>query len=435
MSNPQSPPDPFFASLDSLVHDGTISGEQAARVYAVTTPPSHLAAPGSTGVAESGSVPRLMVALGIFAAALVASGFLVTSNLISTHGFEWKTFLPMAAITIALGAGSLANWALTTRDTASHVFTGTLATLSVVGVGITINAPWDHVWLVYLAGIVMFLGGVAGFWFLRSDSLIVAAAVGGLVILGQGLSDTIFSGSDGGSGDILLAGVFVTLYGVVFAAAGWLFSCRNLAAMIGGILALGSMVVVVLTLSIFSAIFFAFAGSGVGQGGGGGGRGFSANDVSGDARIAMILGLVVSLLLAGVYAYTRYNGFAFLSFIGALLLPGLVTTVNAREHPLRWGVGVAGVGGLIVLAVVASRFLAGPRAESRSQQPPAYPGAPAQGAGPGYPPAPGYQSGQGYQPGQGYPPPGPPPPPAPTYPPGQVPPTAQLPPQPPPYGP
>lgn len=340
--------DPLHAALDPLVVDGTLQPQQADRVYrAVTAQPGVRPVNATSGVEHAdhrdtrSAVPEGLV---IFAAALAMTALFVAASLAADRGFEWKTFAVLVGVTAAFAAAAwICERLLTPADNRRWLF-ALLATLALIALGTTLLSPWDADALVYVAGLVMLAGGIVGYWLLKGQLLTVAAILGGLVLLTQLLTD-LYDTKEGNSGDVLAIGMMVTAYGVVVMAAGWRFSCRHLTGMLGGLIALAGMYGVVYFGGFVFAISAAFGPSPA--------EAFS--DLRSDLRIAMFVGLVVALALAGLYVYTGYRGYAVLSFLGAAFLPlGTIMIANS-EHPLRWG-GAFGVVGIAALAVVCWAF-------------------------------------------------------------------------------
>jgi hypothetical protein len=361
-----SPQDPLFLSLDPLVRDGTLTGGQARRVYerlrvptvAATTPPPVAADDEPPSVDRR----RLLTAAAVVGAGVVSSGLLVSALLAAGNGFHWKTSVPMLLITLGFAAAAvLSRWPLDRRRGVSDLLTGVLLTLAVLSLGVTMVAPQAIEPVIYLAAVVMLVGGLAGYWFLQRDVVTVAAVVGGAVLLGQILSDTVSFG-EGGTGPVLLIGVLFLLYGLAVVAAGWMFSCRHLTGILGSVIAVASMHVVALSLLVFGLV------SGVNSTA----DGSAAPLGRGDLKVALVLGMLAAVIVAGLFAYTRRSGYALVSFIGATLLPLLVTIGVTRSHPLRWAVGCAVIGGLVVALAVAERVMANRRqgALPARQQPP-----------------------------------------------------------------
>lgn len=379
--------DRLYASLDSLVREGTLTAGQADAVYTragysasagsteeLTSPAGDTSSARDATAEPTGfNLRRLFGAIGVFAAAVVTAGLLITTSLAEDRGFEWKTFLLMVAITLGFAATAIGCHTLvehgqdprptsdTRRGAASGsglrttVLTGVLAALTILALAITATSSWDDKkWIGYVSALILLVAGLAGYWFLRRDSLTVVAILGGFALLAQIISDSTSDGGEDASGTILMVGIGFLLYGFGVIAAGWFFSCRNTTGVIGSIIVVGSMHAVVLSLGIVSALG-ALGDAIAGPTPGGARR--TLDEVRGDMWIALILGLVASLAVATLYAWTRHRGYLVVSFIGAALLPVIVTLILARQHPLRWAIGYAVVAGLVIAALVAYQWM------------------------------------------------------------------------------
>ena len=219
----------------------------------------------------------------------------------------------------------------------TSVFTA-IALLALVG---TVASTWDGDALVYLGGIVLLAGGIAGFWYLKGQVLVAVAVLGGLVLIGQLVSDML-DDYDGGSGSLLSTGMIFLGYGLVVAAAGWRFSCRTLAAMLGGGIALVAMWVTVVAIGV---LFQFSAASGP--------QSAAPDGMRTDIRIALVLGLLVAVGLVIGYVFTSYPGYLVLAFAGAVTLPGTAVVVTLTAHPLRWAMLYAVLGAVLAVVPVA----------------------------------------------------------------------------------
>ncbi|MBA3308488.1 MAG: hypothetical protein H0U28_00290 [Nocardioidaceae bacterium] len=365
--------DPVFDALDPLVRNGRISPAQADDVYRAL-----MSAEGSSGRASkpAGSpsagwqLPTLLVGVVVFGASLVMAGFLTASPLAENKGLVWKTFIVMFGVTAVFAVGAVGVELLLkdgphARWVAARRVTGLLASLALTALALLITTTWDAEALPYLAGVLLLIGGVAGYWILEQQVLTLAAVLGGLIILGQVLSDSLES-ADNDTGAFLTFGMAMLGYGIAVALVGWRFHCRHLTAMLGGGLALFGMYAVVLA----NGFFFALGGLGARASG----DGFTIDDVRTDIRIAMFMGLLIALALAAAYAYTSFVGFAVLSFFGAVFLPALTIAVTPQgQHPLRWAVAFAAIGSLVVFGAIGYQLLRGPGQQERIAGPTAPP--------------------------------------------------------------
>ncbi|MEJ7742859.1 MAG: hypothetical protein WKF73_10080 [Nocardioidaceae bacterium] len=133
------------------------------------------------------------------------------------------------------------------------VLTGVLAALAVFALAITATSSWDddRSWPAYLAALILLVGGVAGYWFLRRNPLTVVAILGGFILLAQLISDGVSADGEDASGTILMVAIGFMLYGIIVIAVGWFFACRNTTGVIGSVIAVGSMHAAVIVLGIF----------------------------------------------------------------------------------------------------------------------------------------------------------------------------------------
>ncbi len=351
MSAQNGPPDSLYSSLNPLVSDGTLTPYQADRVYravnAGATPHSEAGTP--TDVRAAGwERPRVLAAGAILAAGLLGTAFAETSVISSGKDFEWKLLLMLAAVTVLLAATSAGSFLLLRGRPYAAWVGGILGALALASFALSLVILWDPDALVYLAGVLMLVGGGAGYWFLKGHLFAVVAVVGGGVLLGQIFSDTLSSDSPNDSGDVLLVGIGFLVYGLVVAAAGWRFDTRHLLGVIGVSISLLAMALVIYVNATIYAISNAFAEPVTGAGDFPG-----LSSVRSDIRVAMVMGLIVAILAALAYAYTGYVGFAILSFLGAAIIPVSAIASLQTDHPLRWAGAFALVGGLALIGLVA----------------------------------------------------------------------------------
>ncbi len=248
----------------------------------------------------------------------------------------------MVLITLFLAAAAAATHFLLRDRPYARLVTSVLAAFALLALVTTIAATWDADGLVYLGGVLLLVGGAAGYWYLKGHVFVPVAVLGGAVLLSQVLSDTM-DGSDFSSGTVLTVGMLFLVYGLVVAGAGWRFSCRNLAAMLGGGIALAAMwltVFVIGTAALFVGVAAQLSDDG------GPSTGSSVDDARTDMRIAMVLGLLVALALILLYAYTSYSRYLVLAFLGAVSLPATAVALSRPDHPLRWSILFAVLGAI-----------------------------------------------------------------------------------------
>ncbi|HEU0289054.1 MAG TPA: hypothetical protein VFR22_18535 [Nocardioidaceae bacterium] len=329
--------------------------------------------------------------------------------------FKGPAFSVMAVITIGLAVGAAAWYVLLAAVPHSRWTASVLGAFAIKSLGFTLIAPWaDKDAVVYLVGLGMVALSAAGYWYLRGGAFAFSAFLGGFIVATQ-FANTIIGDNDGP----LLYGVVMMLFGIVIAAAGWRFECRNITGLLGGAVALFGFFVVT-----YVGAFAAVVVQGVNQitsslGDGGPARVSGIADMNNDLRVSFILTLLICVALTALYAYTHNVGYLILAAIGATQILSVAVLALAREHPLRWGtVLLAGLGGLIALAALIDQ------ARRSGYRRPTRPGSPAP-AGPPPPAGPGPYGGP---PSAGPPPPGGPLPPAgpsgppPAAPPGERPP-------------
>jgi hypothetical protein len=306
----------------------------------VGSPAGH--SPSSRSVRDALTPPRSLGSAAVAAAGVVFGAFVVVVSLSSNRGFEWKTFLTMAALTICFAAGAAISWLDSGRLVPASRLTGMLGALAVVSLGLLIVSSWDGTGWVYVSSLVMIAAGAAGYWALRESLLTLPVVLGAVIFISQAYSD-IATGDDSGTGTVLTFGIVQVVLGAVIVAAGWPFACRHITGALGSIVAVTAMVLVLIVIGIASLLVRAFAGGGLGSE-------FDHSDR--DLWIALIIGIAVSLAVALLGAVSGLDRYLVIAFTGATLctLIGVVTV--AHQHPLRTAVVFAVVAGLVVAAAV-----------------------------------------------------------------------------------
>ena len=388
--------DPLSQSLESLVRQGTLSPIQASELYSAAearTPVGPIEPPPpSAGWPLYDRVRAGATALG---GALALATVLLCADL-SGGEFKGRAFSVMALITIGLAVGAAAWYVLLAAVPHSRWTASVLGAFAIKSLGFTLIAPWaDKDAVVYLVGLGMVALSAAGYWYLRGGAFAFSAFLGGFIVANQ-FANNIIGDNDGP----LLYGVVMMLFGILIAAAGWRYECRNITGLLGGAVALFGFFVVT-----YVGAFAAVVVQGVNQvtsslGDGGPARVTGIADMNNDLRVSFILTLLICVALTALYAYTHNVGYLILAAVGATQILSVAVLALAREHPLRWGtVLLAGLGGLIALAALIDQ------ARRSGYRRPTRPGSPA----PVGPPPPGPPPPAGPPPAAPPPPTGPPP--------------------------
>jgi hypothetical protein len=307
----------------------------------VGAPAARNSSPGN--VRDALSPTRLLPSAALAAAGVVFGAFVVVAGLSSDRGFEWKTFLSMAALTICFAGGAALSWLDTGRPVPASRLTGLLGALAIASLGLLVLSSWDGSGWVYGSSLMMVAAGAAAYWVLREDLLTLPVVFGAVIFVSQAYSDVV-GDDDSGTGAILAFGIVLVVLGAVIVAAGWPFACRHLTGALGSIVAVGAMVLVLILIGLARLFVRAFAGVG------GGGSGFAHSDR--DLWIALFLGIAVSLAVAGLGAISGLDRYLVIAFTGATLCTLIGVVTATREHPLRTAAVFAFVAGLVVAAAV-----------------------------------------------------------------------------------
>jgi hypothetical protein len=348
----QGAPDRIYSALNPLVMDGTLTPHQADRVYQAvgreTTGSPAAGTGGSGGVGVTGNRldrPPLLAAVSVLSAGLLAMAYFVGAVIDESNDIGWKSVILMlgTALVVAAAAGA---WFVLLRGSAwSGWVSGVLGALGFGALAFSLVVMWDSDAAVYLSGILMLVGGAAGFWFLKGQLYTLVAVFGGVLVLGQIFDDVLSDSGD--EGDILSVGIAFLFYGLAVGAAGWFLGARRLLGMVGLSIA-GASMFFVIVINAFAVSLASLTSSLDGTEGGGS----TPGDVRSDIRVALVLGLVVVVLAALAHAFDGYNGFAVLTFIGATVLPITAIYAWSTDHPARWATGFAVIGALGLAAVV-----------------------------------------------------------------------------------
>jgi len=317
-----------------------------------SVPPATPPAREQTSPPKEPLVGSLLAAVGLLGAGIGVGTGLVAAALFDQRGddFNQWAFLVVGGVTVALLLLTVAGRLLLTETRAARAFTGGAAALAAGNLGILVGLLLDDADATgYLVGLTIAAAGIAAYVWLRSAAPIAAVVIGGLVVAGTLLGDTVASDDD----NALAFGVGLVVYGVAVAAAGWLLPTRQTSAMLGGIIALaGAQLVIVLALvSKLLALAAGELSDGSPQPPGA--------DPTVDALVAMVLGLLVCAGLLGLYAWTRFAGYAVVGVLGAVLLVGSGMFALDLDSPLRWSAGIGAVALIGAGAAVAVQSLGG----------------------------------------------------------------------------
>ena len=335
--------------------------------------------PGS--VRDALSAPRLLPSAALAAAGVVFGAFVVVAGLSSDQGFEWKTFLTMAVLTICFAAGAAVSWLDAGRAVPAARLTGLLGALAIASLGLLMLSSWDGSGWVYGSSLMMVAAGAAAYAVARESLLTLPVVLGAVIFVSQAYSDVV-GDDDNGTGTILAFGIVLVVLGAAIVAVGWPFACRHVTGALGSIVAVGAMVVVLLLIGVVSSLARAFAG------GGGGGSGFAHSDR--DLWIALFIGIAVSLAIAGLGAVSGLDRYLVIAVTGAAMCTLIGIVAATREHPLRTAVAFAFVAGLVVAAaVLGDRIYPKPSSSApRDQGPPVVTPPPPSASTPPPPPPP-----------------------------------------------
>ncbi len=369
-------PDPVYAQVDALVRDGTLAPEQADRVYSRLRETSTGASliPGEVpGGRRRWTLPlRAGGAAAVLGAGVLLGALGVAWGLAQQATFNWYAFLVVLVGAVALCVVA-AVCALMGSDrehrgwVASVVLAAGIFALALAFAVVLRQQDWSA----YVVGALMLVAGIAAYAWLRGSALTVVVVLGGLLVVGQVISDVTSVSTNSALGP----GIGILCYGVVVAAAGWWLPSRNVTAMLGGIIALAGVFLVLLVVGVVAVA------SGLNQQSPGRNSALSSDsspvEVNGDVWTALILGLLVCLGFAVLYAVTDFVGYLVLGFGGAALLVLFALAALRTDSRLWLAVIAAVVGGLAVAAGVGSELLRpgeGARRAVPSSAPGPYPG-------------------------------------------------------------
>lgn len=343
--------DPLFDALDPLVRAGTLRPDQATAVLHAVTPV--LAGTGAWSLRE-----RTSAALAVLGAAMALGG--VAVSVAAQSGFEWKLFLASVAGIAVIAGAAVAVRVLLPSSAAVDWIGGVLTALAVLATGgLILRLGEDTAGTDYAAGVLMIVLGCLGYLVLRHSALTLPVIAGLLTLVMAVLLDVVDADPQPGDGTVLMIGLALAGVGVVVAVGGWFLPSRNVTAMIGGAIAVLSMLGTIYFLALFLQL------SGIG----GGPRRLAG--VSDDIWTAMAVGLLACVGLASLHAATQYAGYAALAVLGVTALPVAAVAAAGSDHPARWSVALAATAAFVVVGSMAPTLLARRQLATGRWQPPA----------------------------------------------------------------
>ena len=346
--------DPIFAALDPLVRDATLSPDQANELYRAVVRAGTTASPSTAPGVQPPAVisvpapsvpdvrrpagwtrPAAGAGLGTVGLGLLASAYAI-SFLLAVDDFGWNTFLGMVAPIVVASLVVVASEIAPGEDEL-RTLAAVAGSLAIVGLALTIWATGDSGSLSYVGGLVMLLGGLAGYLAWHRQVFVVPAVLGGLVLVTKLAADVLGITLRQQDNDALFFGMLVALYGVVVVLVGWRSSCRHLAGVLGDVVALGSLAIVIL-VNGFTGTFSVEP------------DGRIETSYRSDTVIALVAALLVCIGLAAAYAVSREAGFLTVAALGAAALPALAGPFLTQKHPLQ----VAAIFGFVGIVVAAA---------------------------------------------------------------------------------
>src|SRR6476620_69042 len=150
MSSPAGQ-DRLYASLNPLVVDGTLTPQQADRVYRAVGPRDDEPSTPDLGHTDGWERPRLFAALAVFAGGLLASCYLVAAAVDRQHDDFTATTFTVMLVAVLGGAGAAAALLLRVRDSVWGLWTsGVLGALALAGFALAFVVLWDKDALLYV---------------------------------------------------------------------------------------------------------------------------------------------------------------------------------------------------------------------------------------------------------------------------------------------
>lgn len=254
-------------------------------------------------------------------AGLMSGAFLVSYNL-AEQDLSWKTLAGMVVPIAALTAVVAVSRVRTLGGCSMNLLASTAGAGALVAVALAVSAIGGSSALAYASGFIMLVGGGAGYAVFRRQAFVWPVVLGGLVLVGRAGAHLIDGTTSSGESGVLFYGVLLLLYGVAVGGVGWRLPCRHLAGVLGGSIAVGSMVLVILVNGFTGAFFL-------------GPTGDVQVSYRSDTVIALVLGLVVCSALAAAYAARQEAGFMAVSWTGGSVLPTLAVPFLTQKHPLQ----------------------------------------------------------------------------------------------------
>jgi drug/metabolite transporter (DMT)-like permease len=162
--------DRFYAALNPLVMDGTLTPQQADRVYQAVRQETAISPTGPAVAASGGwDRQRIFAAGSVLAAGLLATAYVVGTVVDERKDTTWKSTVMMIGTSLVVAAAAAAWLFLLRNATWSRWVSGLLGALGLAGLAFSLLVMWGSDAAVYITGIVMLAGGAAGFWFLKGQ--------------------------------------------------------------------------------------------------------------------------------------------------------------------------------------------------------------------------------------------------------------------------
>lgn len=338
MTTPTNPHDELVAALDPLVRAQTLSPQQANEVYRAVSTSGASSASADRGRRPDLTRSRVGTGIGTVGVGLVVAAF-STGYVLGLDSLGWTIFVamlgPILVLALVVVASELAPHRAPGIPDELRTLAAIAGSLAVSCVALAILTIGGSSSLYYVSGLVMLVGGLAGYWSWRRQVFVVPAVIGGLVVTSRLGSHLLSSSSDRGDSSVLFLGIVAAAYGALVAVAGWRYPCRHLTGVLGGLIALSSLALVIIVNGFTGA--FALDPTGRVQ-----------VSYRSDTVVALVVGLVVCLGLAGAYAATREAGFLVVAGSGGFSLPATAIPFLTQKHPLQLAALFALIGALVI---------------------------------------------------------------------------------------